>query len=84
MTSTLAGGETTGEPVPASAEDPAVVRRQGPEERCQAAELLVEPVEDADAEDAEDDFESDEDVLDELDDFEAALLLDVEPRESLR
>ncbi|SOD85929.1 hypothetical protein SAMN06272765_3367 [Streptomyces sp. Ag109_G2-15] len=54
----------------------------------QAAELLlVEPDEDEDDEDVdEDDFESDEEELDdeELDGFDAGLLLDVEPRESLR
>jgi len=44
------------------------------------------PVE-LDVEDVVDDFESDDEELDvdvELDDFAAGLLLDVEPRESLR
>ena len=56
--------------------------------RSQAAELLlVEPDEDEDDEDVDDedaeddDFESDDE---ELDGFDAGLLLDVEPRESLR
>jgi hypothetical protein len=96
------GTRTTGagRPVPDNAEDPAVVRRQGPRERSQAAELLAEPVEeddedvdeDVDEEDAEeeedddgadDDFASDDDELD-ADGFDAGLLLDEEPRESLR
>jgi hypothetical protein len=53
-------------------------------ERSQAAELLAELDEDEDADEDEDvdedGFESDDDELD----FEAGLLLDVEPRESLR
>jgi hypothetical protein len=67
-----------------SAEDPAVVRRQGPGKTGQAAELPAELVEDDD--EVEDDgFESDEEEADDvLDDFDAGLLLDVEPRESLR
>ncbi|KUN07016.1 hypothetical protein AQI95_11890 [Streptomyces yokosukanensis] len=70
--------------MPGGAEDPAVVRRQGPGKRCQAAELLAEL--DEDGFESEDDFESDEEepVDDVLEDFDAGLLLDVEPRESLR
>ncbi len=62
--------------------------------RSQAAELLAEPdeedVEDEDVDDEDDDFESDvfesDDALDEVepDDFDAGLLLDEEPRLSLR
>lgn len=49
-------------------------------ERDQAAELPAEP-----DEDVEDDFESAEELDDEAADvFDAGLLLDVEPRESLR
>lgn len=73
-----------------NAENPAVVRRQGPGNGCQAAELLdEEPVlddfESEEDEEVEDDDESDE--LEELDDdFEddAGELLDEEPRLSLR
>lgn len=52
----------------------------------QAAELLAEPDEEDEDADEDDDFESDDEELDgaEPDDFDAGLLLDVEPRESLR
>ncbi|KOV93956.1 hypothetical protein ADL04_25740 [Streptomyces sp. NRRL B-3648] len=70
--------------MPGNAEDPAVAGRQGPGESSQAAELLVELELDEDeveAEDVEEDvFESD----DEPAGFDAGVLLDVEPRESLR
>lgn len=68
--------------MPGNAEDPAVVRRQGPDGRCQAAELLAEPEldEDEDEDVEEDAFVSD----DEAAGFDAGVLLDVEPRESLR
>jgi hypothetical protein len=61
-------------------------------ERCQAAELLAEPEEldeDDDGfesdDDEDEDVPDDEDVVDDVpDDFDAGLLLDEEPRESLR
>ncbi|ANP55612.1 hypothetical protein J2Z21_005762 [Streptomyces griseochromogenes] len=88
MTSTLAGRRTPAGAGARYAEGPAVARRQGPEARPQAAELLLEldEDEDDDGDDVdEDDFESaDEELDDDVDDFDAGLLLDVEPRESLR
>jgi hypothetical protein len=56
-------------------------------EKSQAAELLVELDEDEDDDVEEDDVEEDEDVFESDDEpagFDAGLLLDVEPRESLR
>ncbi|GHK02539.1 hypothetical protein SY2F82_43360 [Streptomyces sp. Y2F8-2] len=64
-------------------EDPAVGRRRGPATRTYAAEELVLDDEDDEA-DEDDDPESDDDE-EELDDFDdAGLLLDEEPRLSLR
>ena len=78
-------------PPPADAEDPAVVRRQGPGRSPYAAEVPAEAPEldgfesEEDDEDDEDDEEEDESDDDELDDFDdAGELLDEEPRLSLR
>jgi hypothetical protein len=85
MDRTLAG--------PRNAEDPAVVRRQGPvRNEPYAAELLLdEPLPDdfVSEEDDEDEEVDDEELDDELDEeavdgFDAGELLDEEPRLSLR
>jgi hypothetical protein len=85
MTSTLAGGETVGERCPEAPRTPLSYDGGVRGGRGQAAELLAELEEDDD----EAGFESDEDEPaepddDVLDDFDAGLLLDEEPRESLR
>jgi hypothetical protein len=87
MVSTVAVGERAGEAVPGNAENPAVVRRQGAVRAGQAAELLAELDEEEDgfASDDEDVVLDEDDVVDdEPDGLDAGLLLDVEPRESLR
>jgi len=83
MDRTLAG--------PWNAEDPAVVRRQGPvRNEPYAAELLLdEPLPDDFVSEEDDEDEDDEEVDDALDEdavdgFDAGELLDEEPRLSLR
>jgi hypothetical protein len=75
MASTVAG--------PGDAEDPAVVRRQGPAAGPYAAEL--EELEELEEVVVDDELESDDDEEEVLDGFDAAgLLLEDEPRLSLR
>jgi hypothetical protein len=90
MTSTLAGCVNAGEPVPGNAETLPSGDGRVCGEESQAAELLAELDDgfEPDAEEVEDVeepdelVEADEEELDE--DFDAGLLLDEEPRLSLR
>ena len=97
MPSTLAGADRPQSNGLEYAENPAVVRRQGPVSECYAAELLLDEVpvlDDFDVDFESEDEDDDEDELDEesedeeaLDDFagdDAGELLDEEPRLSLR
>lgn len=81
--STLAGCVNAGEPVPGNAETLPSGDGRVCGQESQAAELLAELDDgfESDAEEVED-VEADEEELDE--DFDAGLLLDEEPRLSLR
>ncbi|CAM5405466.1 hypothetical protein AQJ54_37720 [Streptomyces griseorubiginosus] len=88
---TAANPSGTAEYAFGNAEDPVVVRRQGPGSAAYAAELLLDEVPVLDDFESEEDEEADDEESDELeeldvDDFEddAGELLDEEPRLSLR
>lgn len=91
MTSTVSGPGNPRRPGPGNAEDPAVVRRQGPGSETYAAELLLDEVPELDDFESEEDEEEDEDDSDDdevdvdgFEDDDAGELLDEEPRLSLR
>jgi hypothetical protein len=90
MNSTVSGPGKPQRPGSGNAEDPAVVRRQGPGSKTYAAELLLDEVPELDDFVSEEDEEDDEDDSDDdvdVDGFEgddAGELLDEEPRLSLR
>ena len=78
MTSTVSGPGKPRRPGSGNAEDPAVLRRQGPGSETYAAELLLDEVPELDDFESEEDEEEDDDDDEKTEEAAAAPLVETE------